>query len=125
MAQQLTSKQLAEHLSSTTGITNSNGQAIVTLSNIPSSSSVTVTASVSGNYGNLLYDNPLVPKQNLVAENILPQSLLDISIINSDITANVALSQTVNSPVNVGDKITYTVTATNNGPNYCYRYNHK
>jgi len=104
-------------LSSTTGVTNSNGQAITTLSNIPSSSSVTVTASVSGNYGNLLYDNPLVPKQNLVAENILPQTLLNISIINSDVTANVTLSQTVNSPVNVGDKITYTVTATNNGPN--------
>ena len=104
-------------LSSTTGITNSNGQAFVTLSNIPSSSSVTVTASVSGNYGNLLYDNPLDPRQNLVAENVLPQSLFDISIINSDVTANVALSQTVNSPVNVGDKITYTVTATNNGPN--------
>ena len=104
-------------LSSTTRITDSNGQATVTLSNIPSSSSVTVTASVSGNFGNLLYDNPLVPKQNLVAENILPQSLLDISIINSDVTANVALSQTVNLPVNVGDKITYTVTAKNNGPN--------
>ena len=104
-------------LSSTTGVTNSNGQVIVTLSNIPSSTSVTVTASVSGNYGNLLYDNPLDPRQNLVAENILPQIVSDISIINSDVTANVALSQTVNSPVNVGNKITYTVTATNNGPN--------
>ena len=104
-------------LSSTTGTTNSNGQVIVTLSNIPSSSSVTVTASVNGNYGNLLYDNPLQPKQNLVAENILPQSLLNISIINSDVTANVALSQTVTSPVNVGNKITYIVTATNDGPN--------
>ena len=63
-------------LSSTTGTTNSNGQATVTISNIPSNSSVTLTASVSGNYGNLLYDNPLDPKQNLVAENILPKNLL-------------------------------------------------
>ena len=41
----------------------------------------------------------------------------NISIINSDVTANVAISQTVNTPVNVGNKITYTVTAKNNGPN--------
>ena len=104
-------------LSSSTGVTNSNGQVVITLSNIPYSSSVTVTASVSGNYGNLLYDNPLNPRQNLVAENILPQIVSDISIINSDVTANVILSQTTNSPVNVGDNVTYTVTATNNGPN--------
>ena len=103
-------------LSSSTGLTNSNGQVVITLSNVHYSSSVTVTASVSGNYGNLLYDNPLNPRQNLVAENILPQIVSDISIINSDDTANVILSQTVNSHVNIGDTVTYIVTARNKGP---------
>ena len=105
-------------LSSNTGTTNADGQAVTTLSHIPISSSVTVTASVTGNYGNLLYDNQYgTRKQNLAAINLLPQSISDISIINSDVTANVALSQTANSPVNVGNTITYTVTAKNNGPN--------
>ena len=31
--------------------------------------------------------------------------------------ANVRINQTVNTPVNVGDKVTFLVTATNNGPN--------
>jgi len=31
--------------------------------------------------------------------------------------ANIVINQTVNTPVNVGDKVTFLVTATNNGPN--------
>ncbi|WP_048190976.1 Ig-like domain-containing protein [Methanobacterium sp. SMA-27] len=104
-------------LDTITGITDSNGQVFTTLSNLPIDSSVTVTASLSGDYGNLLYDNINDPRQNLVAENILSEIVSDISIINSDVTANVKLSQTANSPVNTGDLVTYTVTAVNNGPN--------
>ncbi|MBZ2166321.1 Ig-like domain-containing protein [Methanobacterium spitsbergense] len=105
-------------LSQTSGITNALGQVSVTLSSIPNFSSAIVTAYVSGNYGNLLYDNQYTTrKQNLAARNLLPLTLSDISVINTDVTANVALSQTANSPVNVGDTVTYRVTATNNGPN--------
>lgn len=104
-------------LTPTSGTTNSSGQVTTTLSGTPNNSSVTVTATVTGNYGNLLYDDPNNPKQNLVALQLLPSIISDISIINSEITANVVLTKTVNSPVNVGDIVTYTVTATNNGPN--------
>ena len=42
-------------------------------------------------------------------------------INNTNVTiialANIKLNQTVNTPVNVGDKVTFLVTATNNGPN--------
>ncbi|MGB9937083.1 MAG: Ig-like domain-containing protein [Methanobacterium sp.] len=99
------------------GTTNANGQFTVTLSNIPNGNSAVVTAYVTGNYGNLLYDNQYATprKQNLAVRNLLPLTLSDISIVNSDTTANVALSQSSSSPVNVGDTVTYTVTARNNG----------
>ena len=106
------------NLDHTSGITNALGQVSITLSSIPNFSSAIVTAFVSGNYGNLLYDDQYTTrKQNLAARNLLPLTLSDISVINTDVTANVALSQTANSPVNVGDTVTYRVTATNNGPN--------
>ena len=104
-------------LSSTTGITNSNGQVSTTLSGVGDSSSATVTAQVNGQYGTLLYDNPADPLQNLVAMNVLPYTISDSSTVNFDVTANVQLTQTSTSPVNVGDKANYTVTAYNNGPN--------
>jgi len=75
--------------------------------------------------GNLLYDNPNNPRQNLVAENILPLTVSDISIINSDKTVDINLSQTAKSPVNIGDKVTYTVTAKKYRVTRCYRYNDK
>jgi uncharacterized repeat protein (TIGR01451 family) len=110
-------------LSSSSGTTNSNGQVSVTLyGNGVSSSTATVLAAVLGNYGNLLYDNPLDPAQNLVVPNLLSYTLRDYSFINFDATANVAITQTVNGvtgsipKVNVGDTVTYIVTATNNGP---------
>ncbi len=98
--------------------TDANGQIIAILSGVPSNTSVTVTASVSGNYGNLLYDNQYATtrKQNLVALNLLPSIVSDISIVNSDPTANVTLSKSANTPVNVNDTVTFTITATNNGP---------
>ncbi|UTB33127.1 MAG: Ig-like domain-containing protein [Methanobacterium sp. ERen5] len=105
-------------LSITTGNTNANGQVSTILSKIPNSSTATVMAFVTGNYGNLLYDDQYgTRKQNLASVNLLPQTLNDISIINSDVTANIAISQNVNSPVNVGDLVTYKVTVTNQGPN--------
>ena len=86
------------------------------LSGVSNNRSVTVNALVSGEYGTLLYDDPLNPKQNLVAMDVLPYSLSDSSTVNFDVTANVQLSQTSNSlPINVGDTVTYTVTAHNNG----------
>ncbi|AEG18389.1 conserved repeat domain protein [Methanobacterium paludis] len=103
-------------LSTTTGTTNSNGQVSTILSGL-TNSTATVTAGVSGNYGVLLYDNPKDPKQDLVTVKFLPYILSDTSIVNFDVTANVQLNQTANSPVNVGDNVTYTVTAKNNGPN--------
>jgi len=105
-------------LSRSSGTTNANGQVSTTLTLNNNLNSV-VTAYVSGNYGNLLYDDQYatVRKQNLVARNVLPLTVSAFSIINTRTTANVALSQTATSPVNVGDTVTYTVTATNNGPN--------
>jgi uncharacterized repeat protein (TIGR01451 family) len=105
-------------LSQNSGITDVNGQVSVRLSNIPNGSTAVVTAYVTGNYGNLLYDDQYSTprKQNLVARNLLPLILSSISIINTDATANVELTQTANSPVNVGDIINYIVTATNHGP---------
>ncbi|MDD3754663.1 MAG: Ig-like domain-containing protein, partial [Methanobacterium sp.] len=105
-------------LSNSSGTTNANGQVTTTLTLGNNSNSV-VTASVTGNYGNLLYDDQhaAVRKQNLVARNVLPLVISDFSTIKTARTANVALTQTANSPVNVGDTVTYTVTATNNGPN--------
>ena len=89
----------------------------VTLTPTADDTSVSVTGQVIGNYGNLLYDDPSNPLQNLVAINVLPYTVANTAIINYDATANVALTQTANSPVNVGDPVTYTVTATNQGPN--------
>jgi uncharacterized repeat protein (TIGR01451 family) len=105
-------------LSQNSGITDANGQVSVRLSNIPNGSTAVVTAYVTGNYGNLLYDDQYSTprKQNLAARNLLPLILSSISIINTDATANVELTQTANSPVNVGDIINYIVTATNHGP---------
>ncbi|WP_321423673.1 Ig-like domain-containing protein [uncultured Methanobacterium sp.] len=106
----------------TSGTTNSNGQVTATLSGVPSNSTATVLAGVSGKYGNLLYDNPNDPAQNLVVPNLLAYTIRDYSYINFDATANVTLTQTVNGvtgstpQVNVGDPVTYVVTATNTGP---------
>ncbi|BDZ69013.1 Ig-like domain-containing protein [Methanobacterium ferruginis] len=105
-------------LSRTSGTTDVNGQ-VSTILTLANNSNSVVTAYVSGNYGNLLYDDQYAStrKQNLVARNVLPLTISAFSIINTAPTANVALSQTATSPVNVGDTVTYTVTATNNGPN--------
>ena len=110
-------QRTAGTLSNSSGTTNANGQVTTTLTLGNNSNSV-VTASVTGNYGNLLYDDQYaaVRKQNLVARNVLPLVISDFSTIKTASTANVALTQTANSPVNVGDTVTYTVTATNNGP---------
>ena len=105
------------NLNTYSGVTNSNGQVTVTLTPTADDTSVSVTGQVIGNYGNLLYDDPSNPLQNLVAINVLPYTVANTAIINYDATANVALTQTANSPVNVGDPVTYTVTATNQGPN--------
>ena len=104
-------------LSTTTGTTNANGQISTILSGVSDSSSATVSALVNGQYGTLLYDNPTDPLQNLVASSVFPYSLAANSTVNFDVTANVQLSQTSNTPVNVGDKVTYTVTALNTGSN--------
>ncbi|MBI4814038.1 MAG: DUF11 domain-containing protein, partial [Methanobacterium sp.] len=106
-------------LNRSSGTTDANGQVSVTLSNIGNNRNAVVTAYVSGNYGNLLYDDQYATerKQNLVARNVLPLTISAFSIIDTALTANVALTQTANTPVNVGDTVTYTVTATNNGPN--------
>jgi len=104
-------------LSRTSGTTDANGQ-VSTILTLNNNSNSVVTAYVSGNYGNLLYDDQYASsrKQNLVARNVLPLTISAFSIINTRATANVALSQTATTPVNVGDTVTYTVTATNNGP---------
>ncbi len=62
-------------LNITQGTTNSNGQVTVTLTPPGNNTSISVTGYVSGNYGNLLYDNPAQPLQNLVAINILPNTV--------------------------------------------------
>ncbi|AXV38903.1 Ig-like domain-containing protein [Methanobacterium sp. BAmetb5] len=105
-------------LSRTSGTTDANGQ-VSTVLTLGNNSNSVVTAYVSGNYGNLLYDDQYasVRKQNLVARNVLPLTISAFSIIKTASTANVALTQTASTPVNVGDTVTYTVTATNNGPN--------
>jgi len=106
-------------VTTTTATTNGDGQAIVTLyawNNNDTSATVTAWAQLQ-EYGTLLYDDYLNPKQNLVVADIVPHTLQAISIVNFDVTANVALSQTSTTPVNVGDTVTYVVTATNNGPN--------
>ncbi|MFU2191320.1 Ig-like domain-containing protein [Methanobacterium sp. MZD130B] len=104
-------------LSSSSGTTNANGQVTTTLTLGNNSDSV-VTAFVTGNYGNLLYDDQYadVRKQNIVARNVFPLTISDFSTVKTTTTANVALTQTATSPVNVGNTVTYTVTATNNGP---------
>ena len=104
-------------LSSNSGTTNSSGQVTVTLTppSNGNNTSISVTGQVSGNYGNLLYDNPTSPLQNLVALNVLPNIVSATSILNYATTANVTLTQTVNSPVKVGDTVTYIVTAKNTG----------
>ncbi len=101
----------------TSAVTDAFGRVKVSITGLTSNITSLVTASVTGSYGNLLYDNPLNPKQNLVAANLLPFTLSDTSYINCNPKANVTLSQTVNSPVNVGDTVTYIVTANNRGPN--------
>ncbi|CEA12628.1 Ig-like domain-containing protein [Methanobacterium formicicum] len=105
-------------LSRTSGTTDANGQ-VSTVLTLGNNSNSVVTAYVSGNYGNLLYDDQYasVRKQNLVARNVLPLTISAFSIIKTASTANVALTQSASTPVNVGDTVTYTVTATNNGPN--------
>ena len=110
-------------LSTVTGITDSNGQVSTILSGVGDSSSATVTALVNGQYGTLLYDNPTNPLQNLVAMNVLPYTLSDSSTVNFDVTANVQISQTSTTPVNVGDTAKYVLTAYNSGPNASYRHN--
>jgi len=104
-------------LSRTSGTTDANGR-VSTVLTLGNDSNSVVTAYVSGNYGNLLYDDQYasVRKQNMVARNVLPLTVSAFSIINTAATANVALTQTANTPVNVGDTVTYTVTATNQGP---------
>nr|WP_319374716.1 Ig-like domain-containing protein [uncultured Methanobacterium sp.] len=104
-------------LSRTSATTDANGQVTVTLSNIGNNANAVLTAYVSGNYGNLLYDDQYAAtrKQNLVARNVLPLTISGFSIINTAQTADVALTQTANTPVNVGDTVTYTVTAHNYG----------
>jgi len=106
-------------VTTTTATTNSYGQATVTLySRYNYNTSATVLTWVQlQEYGTLLYDDYLNPKQNLVVADMVPYTLQAISIVNFDVTANVALSQTSTTPVNVGDTVTYVVTATNNGPN--------
>ena len=103
-------------LSRTSGTTDANGQ-VTTVLTLGNNSNSVVTAYVSGNYGNLLYDDQYasVRKQNLVARNVLPLTISAFSIIKTASTANVALTQTASTPVNVGDIVTYTVTATNYG----------
>lgn len=100
-----------------TGTTDANGQVSSTLT-LPYNQNAVVTAYVSGNYGNLLYDDQYSTprKQNLVARNVFPLTISDISIVNTAPTANVALSQTATPTANVGDTVTYIITATNNGP---------
>ena len=49
--------------------------------------------------------------------SLLPYILSATSNINFDVTANVALTQTATTPVNVGNTVTYTVTATGQGSN--------
>ncbi len=104
-------------LSRTSGTTDANGQ-VSTVLTLNNNSNSVVTAYVSGNYGNLLYDDQYatVREQNLVARNVLPLTISAFSIIKTTSTANVALTQTATTPANVGDTVTYTVTATNNGP---------
>jgi len=104
-------------LSRTSGTTDANGR-VSTVLTLGNDSNSVVTAYVSGNYGNLLYDDQYasVRKQNMVARNVLPLTVSAFSIINTAATANVELTQTANNPVNVGDTVTYTVTATNKGP---------
>lgn len=104
-------------LNATSAITDALGIARVSISNLAQSASTSITASVDGNYSTLLYDDPLNPLQNLIAGNLLPFTLSDTSYITTDVKANVSLSQTVTSPVNVGGTVTYTVTVTNKGPN--------
>ncbi|MDP3484608.1 MAG: Ig-like domain-containing protein, partial [Methanobacteriaceae archaeon] len=101
----------------TSGVTNALGIVKVSISGLTPNMTNMVTASISGIYGTLLYDNPLNPKQNLVAANVLPFTISDTSYITSDAKSNVSLSQTVTTPVNVGGTVIYTVTATNKGPN--------
>ena len=103
-------------LSTITGITDSNGQVSTILSGVGDSSSATVIAQINGQYGTLLYDNPANPLQNLVAMNVLPYTLSDSAVVNFDVTANVQISQTSTTPVNVGDTAKYVLTAYNNGP---------
>ena len=105
------------NLSRITGTTDSNGQITTILSGTNNNVTAVVTAAVIGNYGNLLYDNSLNPKQNLAAVKLLPYALSDFSFVNFDSTANVELTQTVTTPVNVGEQIIYTITARNTGPN--------
>ncbi|MDY9922936.1 Ig-like domain-containing protein [Methanobacterium sp.] len=102
-------------LSRYSSITNALGQVFTTLTLGDNSNSL-VTAYVSGNYGNLLYDDATATtrKQNLVARNVLPLTISAFSIINTARTADVTLTQTATpATVNVGDTVTYVVTATN------------
>jgi len=114
-------QRTAGTLSRTSGTTDANGQ-VTTVLTLGNNNNSVVTAYVSGNYGNLLYDDQYatVRKQNLVARNVLPLTISDISIVNTAPTADVALSQTVNggssATVNVGNTVTYIITANNNGP---------
>ncbi len=48
--------------------------------------------------------------------NVLPYTLSDSAAVNFDVTANVQISQTSTTPVNVGDTAKYVLTAYNNGP---------
>jgi uncharacterized repeat protein (TIGR01451 family) len=107
-------QRTAGTLSSSSGTTNANGQVTTTLTLGNNSNSV-VTAYVSGNYGNLLYDDQYasVRKQNLVARNVFPLTISDISIVNTAPTADVSLTQ---SGSYQGSTVTFVVTATNNGP---------
>ena len=107
-------------LSVTSGLTNALGQLSTILSGATASTTTSVIANVIGNYGNLLYDdqyNATNKQQNLVAINLLPNIVSATSIINSDVQADVQLTQTANSPVNVGDTVNYIITAHNIGPN--------
>ncbi|MDP3624768.1 MAG: Ig-like domain-containing protein, partial [Methanobacteriaceae archaeon] len=104
-------------LNATSAVTDTLGTVKVSISGLTNGITALVTSSISGNYATLLYDDPLNPKQNLIAGSLLPFTISDTSYVTCNPKANVTLSQTVNSPVNVGDTVTYIVTANNRGPN--------
>ncbi|MGZ7095800.1 MAG: Ig-like domain-containing protein, partial [Methanobacterium sp.] len=112
------------NLSVSSGLTNSSGQISTILSGVTSNSTSNVIATVTGNYGTLLYDdqyNQGNRTQNLAFISLSPYALAATSEINYAIQANVTLAKTVNgassATVNVGDLLTFIITATCTGAN--------